>query len=143
MSRYWVKIFVSLHHFVSLSGSALFSKDNFCIVLLLIFLLHSHLTSPSAFLTPAWQYWSQQSLFVSWKSFSYDSMWNSRCVDVFSEPEVTRLAPYEALQPQDIAHYVQVSTSEAVKCLLPLRSWSSFPLTCLTGFLCLLGLDTS
>lgn len=35
------------------------------------------------------------------KSFSYDSMWDSRCVDVFSEREVTQLHTL-ALQPTNV-----------------------------------------
>lgn len=57
------------------------------------------------------------------KSFSYDSMWDSRCVDVFSEREVTQLAPHTALQPPNVVH-VSASELKLLRTLVVQQHWA-------------------
>lgn len=53
------------------------------------------------------------------KSFSYDSMWDSRCVDVFSEREVSQRHTQHGSR-QTLNTVVHVSASETINSLLPL-----------------------
>lgn len=55
--------------------------------------------------------------------FSYDSMWDSRCVDVFSEREVTQLAPHTALQPPNVVH-VSASELKLLRTLVVQQHWA-------------------
>lgn len=59
------------------------------------------------------------------KSFSYESMWNSRCVDVFSEREVSQFSTTHCTAAARsctllLMTVINASASDFIKCLLPL-----------------------
>lgn len=59
------------------------------------------------------------------KSFSYESMWNSRCVDVFSERELSQFSTTHCTAAARsctllLSTVINASASDFIKCLLPL-----------------------